>query len=707
MNQGNHRIRRPQLSLHVTASRTRGFSLLEIMVVLIILLIGILSVLRLFPGGFLTIQRTADQTMGVNLAGEQMNRSRTQPAQPDFFVPGLPDDKGNIHPIFNIRPDDLSIETDTSIVQYATAAGFTLFPGYPGYFFSDINRIRYVIGDPFYIPISNPNIVDTNGVPYGSLQALQYGPVYNQFYTNGPLTNDSLQVYGTPLSRALGSSVSTLNTADPRALLRNENEYAIDYANSKIAFFPRVGLPVAPGMLETYRDFQIVFNYYDTSTNPPTLKPQTGKPIIRVYDIDPATLGPGVAPQPVWQNIFDPTNNPAPANAQLQQESEDVSRMFKLILTDNKGNSPVLTFQNNLNAPAWSNDPYEYAWYSPQSAGINANTGVLVFNPRGHLSFLTNGVTNINSQAQAQPYTNTQSIVARVDYLIYDNHIIRDQRTVPSNGPYTIKLSLPNIRTNGDLQEDGSVYSGIFQGTGATTNDIIILNANDGTEISAMSQGTLANANDVPFTLDTVTGTITFAATSATGKGIEDLQLQGRPLRILYRTQKNWGEQVQKASSMYSSVSTPSAITYKTYFVGDGTNGATTRIYFSQSEAGKTVTLGEFYLKASTGIIYTPYKNEAFKLPDQPSSFESVNGNLYPYIDILTTHNTADAQHITQGGAATDPITGFTGAPTGRAISNLRGLSIKSRVIWKSSGRFLQIDQDSVLPTERLQNATH
>lgn len=690
MTPGTKTVRRRSLRVDHSSRNARrysqkraGFSLLEVLVVLIVLLIGILAVLRLFPGGFLTIQRTGEQTLAVQLSAQELEALRSALGLPANIVPGLPDTNGNIHEISSITPDDLSTETDASILGYAN--GFTLLLGYPGYFFSDINRIRYIKGDPYHIPIANPNVVDPNNVPYGSLLPLQFGPVFNLFVLVPPGSyTDSLHVYGAALNRTIQSSIATQNLPDPRPNLTSDTVYAIDYNNSQIAFFPRLA---NPKYATAYRDFQITFDYYDQTSFPPVAKTQTG--VIRVPDLSPANYNNGTIPVPTWQPIFDPTLNPAPANAVIRQEGEEVSRLFRLITTDNQGNTPVLTFQGG-NAPQWSDDPYEYAWYTPQASGVNGNPGVLVFNPHGHVSFLSNSaITNMQSIASAQAFTNVQALTARIDYLIFDNHIIRDLRTVPSSAPYTVKLSLPSVMTNGDLLDDGSLYTGLYYGaTSGTNDDIIILNANTGAVISEISAGSVPNG-EVPFTLDSVTGTITFSPKTLTLNGIEDLNLQGAPLRILYRTQKNWGQQVQKASATYAPAATVNALTYKTYWIGDGTGGSLpTRIYFSLSEAGKTVSIGSYYALKAGAVNYTPYKNESFKIQDNPANFDAVN---LPYIDI------ADADHH-----LADNLTGFTAAPTGRAVNDLRGLSLKSRVIWKSSGRFRRIDQDSVLPTDRL-----
>ena len=683
---------------------------------LVVLLIGIIAVIQLFPGGFLTIARTGEQTLASQLANQQLEAMRALPVQPDNIVPALPDDQGNIHVISSIRPDDFAQETDTSIADYSSGSKsnpndqFTLPAGYGGYFFSDINRWRYVKGETLHVPVANPNVKNSGNVPVGSFYTLQFGPVYNYFNSDAAKNPNgcSIKVYGAALTRTLQSALASLNQPSNSALLQNDNQYAIDYANHQIAFFPRVG-KATQGNTPKTRSFTISLDYYNTASNPPVLMHLTGS--IPVQDLNPAQIASGVAPQPMWQEIFLQTNFPgmtlpsATDQSNIRAESEDVSRQFKLITTDSTG-SPTQTFIGATNGPQWSDDPYEYAWYSAQQGSLNANPGTLLFNPNGYLSFSTNGnVTDTQTQIAAQSYANASAIVARVDYMTYDNHIIRDQRTMPSNGPYTIKLSLPNVMAQGDLLDDGSTYTGIFPGTSPSPPDILVLDANDGTEICDIQQGASTGNSLVAIdSLNTVAGTITFKAVKDTVAnslpGVEDLGLQGRPLRILYRTQQNWGQQVQKASSMYTPVTSAAQVTYTTYFVGDGTNGSSaTRIYFAPSESGKTVNIGEFYLMTSTGIIFAPFKNETFQILNDPTQYDAMN---LPYIDITTTHAQSDNEHLANGATAPENITGFSAKPTGRAINTLRGLSIKSRVMWKSSNRFRRIDQESILPTDRL-----
>ena len=71
--------------------------------------------------------------------------------------------------------------------------------------------------------------------------------------------------------------------------------------------------------------------------------------------------------------------------------------------------------------------------------------------------------------------TGTQPFSARISYQIFDNHIIRDQRSLPSVAPFDIRLSLPNISTTGDVQLDQTNFDGLF---GNNTPNLLIYNAN-------------------------------------------------------------------------------------------------------------------------------------------------------------------------------------------------------------------------------------
>src|SRR5205085_9694371 len=68
-----------------------GISLIEVLVVLVLLLVGILSVIRLFPGGFLANRRSEEQTLASRLSKQEMDRFANSVSNlMDGIVPVIP-----------------------------------------------------------------------------------------------------------------------------------------------------------------------------------------------------------------------------------------------------------------------------------------------------------------------------------------------------------------------------------------------------------------------------------------------------------------------------------------------------------------------------------------------------------------------------------------------------------------------------------------
>ncbi len=140
------------------------------------------------------------------------------------------------------------------------------------------------------------------------------------------------------------------------------------------------------------------------------------------------------------------------------------------------------------------------------------------------------------------------------------------------------------------------------------------------------------NSTDVgydPTPVDQKTGIITLNASV-----VASMNLASASLRIFYRTQKDWGMQIQKATAHYKEASSPANVDFRTYYVGDGTTGSATRVYFAPCDAGKSVILGEFYVNGNSA----PFRNQTFQITENPQQFDVVAGaqQPLPYIDITT-----------------------------------------------------------------------
>ncbi|MDE2125475.1 MAG: hypothetical protein KGJ62_02690 [Armatimonadetes bacterium] len=658
-----------------------AFTLLEVLVALIVLLVGILALLRLFPGGFLTIQNTAQLTSAQALARQQLDQQKSTLSAADAIVPGYFENTGGALPSLvinpNIQPDDL---TDFDSVPGNAAAGTTVYD------ISNINRIRTVLNEHLRIPIPSPN---SESGKYGAAYVLSMGPVYNQFAlsnTGGP--QDLITVRGMPLQRIETSESVPLGTPDTSLNLRNESQYAVDYNRDSIAFYPRLA---SASPVTTFRKFVITYDYYrrNTAGNAITETAVSGPATtLIVPDVDPTTIPAGTSPMPTWIPIFNNAANTYPDSATLpvpssrflgiRRGSEDVSRGFVLMSS--------VPYIGSAAPPAWTSDPYEYAWYSKQEPN-NANLGVLLFNPAGH-SDLENG-----------PY-GPQPLMARITYTTFDNHIIRDDRAVPSAAPYAIKLSLPLVLTNGDTLDDGTLETGMFRDPVAgdpPTPDVILMNANTGEEIGEYTNGAAVTGggtpNFIPFTLDAKAGIVRLDPTAAAN-------LQGVPLRILYRAQNDWGAQLQKATSQYT-VMDPTAFTagsyslpYNNCYIGGSVAagvGDPTKIYFPICDAGKSVSIAHLWVVEVIGGVtqVVDLQGLQYQINAEPGLFVSVqSGPPLTWIDL-----TAVNPNIVRFVPATNGIT------NGRTASGVMGISMKSRVVWKSAERWRKVDNDTVLAT--------
>jgi len=218
-------------------SKQSGISLIEVLVVLVLLLVGIFSVVRLFPPGFLVNKQNEARTIASRLAQQEINRfTNNATILMDAIVPLVPDQVGSTivwRVDLHATPDDLT-DVKTPIL------------GIDPYYFSNVNKPRRIHRESVRIPIPSPTFAGL-----GSVYVLSSGPIYNIPFANQyGQTVASIVVSGAPMFRRVQ------DTADPDSpSLFGPSQYAIDYDAGQVAFFP------APFP----RQFVATYNYYDTN----------------------------------------------------------------------------------------------------------------------------------------------------------------------------------------------------------------------------------------------------------------------------------------------------------------------------------------------------------------------------------------------------------------------------------------------------------
>lgn len=184
----------------------RGTSVVEVLVVMVVLLVGILTAIRLFPPGFASVRHAENVTFAGRLAQYEIERWKDN-------AQNLPD---GVLPIGEVS-GNLAVLND-------------LFPGPP---VDDANAssLRRIIGETTRIPFGGWS----TGPQSGSLYVLSFSPVDVRYDSTGLLSN--FAVRGGDLSRRIFDSANS--SVRPWDWLR-PHQYGIDYGQGsnlpKVAF---------------------------------------------------------------------------------------------------------------------------------------------------------------------------------------------------------------------------------------------------------------------------------------------------------------------------------------------------------------------------------------------------------------------------------------------------------------------------------------
>jgi type II secretory pathway pseudopilin PulG len=572
-----------------------GFSLVEVLIVLVVILLGLFSIMRIFPLGLGTLQTTSNRTLSGQLANQLAQQIQEDANSLPQGVVIASINGSTVTLDGNQDPDDLR----------SYPAGSAVNP-----YFSDVNTFRYILGEAVKIPpataVSLPNGSATpptvNGAPY----LLKFGPMYIDPTDGDPgsaVASGYIHVYGAPLQGISAPYIPNAqggdNSGDLAGYLQGDQTYLIDYGNNGATAHIMFPADLAG------KAFLISFSYINSAG---TLV-QVNQQLLTV----PGT--PGSANGPVWQPVPD-TTNAVVAVPGMVAGSDQVHREFTRMAVSG-------------GTVAWTNDPYEYAVVQPNYATTgngstltNANIGQLVFSPYG---------ANYGERTA----TGQQDFTAYVDYMVYDWHIIHDDRSVPLGAVGTravsgggtvqdaiVHTTLPNLKQQGDVNPDNTLYGGMF---GSSSNDLIVIDTQTGRILNA---GDWSNPN--PATDDYWVDSDQTSGTYKTGTIYVNTATvpQGTDLRIFYMADGDWAVALQKAYSSYQLVAgdsngyppttttngnTPSVtvdprqITAKTFTDSSGAQHAL--LYFAASETGKSFVARFQYTRLANivgGVTVTP-----------------------------------------------------------------------------------------------------
>lgn len=443
--------------------------------------------------------------------------------------------------------------------------------------------------------------------------------------------NSSIFISGASMRRREGDA----NAPNPPS--PGWNGYAIDYSNGAIAF---------PPTSDYDRQYLITYSYYDAGGKTTTVVDQ----IIDVQAQQPPA--PNQRLYPIWQPI-----NPI---GPMIPSGEVVSRKF----IDVKSAAPW-SDSNDPNYAARHNDPYTFYIQSSRTPAfdaadkktfLGANIGVIVFNPAGHNS-------------KEYPITGSENLTARIDYDVLDWHIIHDDRPMPANAPYSVSLSLMDIKQNGldgktpDIENDQTQYNGIFYGIQTTdpaqNPDMYVCYAVTGVVV-----------NPANYLVNYRAGTVTFSPAFGAAN-------QSSSFRFYYKARGDWALQMQKACSTYRERGDAN-LGYSEYYLPPGT----TMMWFAATEANKTIQIQDVWLTENGGANIH-LSNITLRI------YPPVAGAAFP----AGTLAHADITDVDKAAA------GWDWSQTGMAAKAVTGLSFKTRVIWNNGATMNQTPNGNVLYT--------
>lgn len=258
---------------HVASER--GTSVIEILVVMVILLVGIMSIVRLFPGGFAAVRHAESITFANRMAQAELERLKTF----DENIPAgiLPiDPKEDIWN--NVHPGPPYKDADSGS-------------------FDNIDTFRRVMGETTKIPV---------GTYFGDAYQVDFGSVYSLIFS--PIAQNSVGVYGGTWRRRLADDDSS------RPRLRSF-EYGVYYGSGTSRDFKICFRPASYN-----RTFRVSFSWWESDTADSTtqLKSAVSEVVVPVNSGD-------------WITVSIPTVGAAFHG--IEEYSDSVARAFNQVVT--------------------------------------------------------------------------------------------------------------------------------------------------------------------------------------------------------------------------------------------------------------------------------------------------------------------------------------------------------------------------------------
>lgn len=522
---------------------TRGATLIEVLVVIVIFLVGILGVAQIFPRGLGILQSTKDTSVATELGKSEMERVKARGAQlAEAIAPAIFDTVTGTYllrldtPAKELVPPGASIAADGTLSINGTPLGnWQRFVG------SNINR--KVMGEGS--PLPPPRVLTTSSGPaFGSVLTLTFGPIIASLDSGTGLTN-GISVYGNDLNRQYLDD-------DMGGPPRRFADYTAYITEGTEIYLPQSA--TRP------RHYRIIATYTATDGSSQTV-------------VVPDVVVPNSATPGLWlYNIV-----AAAPNAQyLQFDTVRVQRLFEQL--------PTAAGFISQAAIGSSTSVLDDAAY--QFVVVDRNIGILLFNPAAY------NYKELRGRGRTP-------LTARVDYDVFDWRILREDFRIPAEASRAEhRLAIQQVKVRNNMDVDGNRYLGIgITPLGVTSPDLVILDTDTGAVVGDDAYKVDKSLGRIMFN--------SYAATLYYPDGATEAvtDIRGRSLRALYMGLKGISVQVIKPAANYIPISS-STLGYQQCYIGGtdlAANGEVQNIYFPLSDVGKRVIVGEIWYDSPSG----------------------------------------------------------------------------------------------------------
>lgn len=469
-------------------SSRRGTSLVEVLVVMVVLLVGIMTVIQMFPTGFRVVKAAESQTIATRLGQQELERWKNMAAN-------LPD---------GILPID---ETGTVLNTQLPGPPFEGWyedPGNPGaYIRGSALNTRQVYGETTTIPTASyfETII---GTQYGSRYTLAFGPVDVVLVGS---TLDGLDIRSGDLRRRTGDK-------DHSPPYLRPGQYAIDYGEDTAGVFYLAFPKNTAGSPALYK---VSYSYWAEDSGDAILKSVASQDVSVSADYDgdwievPADPGSG---------------SPPPGFIELDRNSDTCARGFRFL-------DP---------ADPWPNDPYTFKL-------ADFILGVIAFNPAAHglYEYTARGIRPIVAKID---YRISDIRIIREDRVAPPAGASATEIPIKLSLRFILNAGDPSDLNDGDPTDNPNepTYEGLVRdraGQVVVPLSVLVMDIATGMRVDLP-------ANSVDFVPGVVRLPVTADLVNYDGDVEATVPLAGRHLRFFYRADGDWSIQCTKAYTAYT-----------------------------------------------------------------------------------------------------------------------------------------------------------